>query len=163
MKGRIEYRHHGDTPTQHRLGSSNPRQASGIVERRQFGECVNPFLNLFSDQRRPHVPISSMYHTMADRLDLSARIGQIIKEDAQGLRMISDFEFLSCVTNVLSSNLEACGAPDTFHRAVQEWRSSCEFSLVPLNDFNEPKFDRRTAAIDHQNQHVNAEASPHAS
>ena len=83
-----------------------------------------------------------MYNTMADRLDLSARIGQIIKEDAQGLRMISDFEFLSCVTNVLSSNLEACGAPDTFHRAVQEWRSSCEFSLVPLNDFNEPKIDR---------------------
>ena len=87
----------------------------------------------------------------------------MIKQNTQRLRMVSNFEFLSCVTNVLSSNLEACDAPDAFDRAVEQRRSSCQFSLGLLNDFNEPKFDRRTPAVDHQNLHVNAEASPHAS
>src|SRR5687767_13871886 len=63
---------------------------------------------------------------------------------------------------MLPFHFEACGTSDTFHHTLEQRRPSCESAACILSHFYKPKFDRRTPAVDHQNQHVSAIASQSA-
>ena len=98
---------------------------------------------------------------MSDRFDLAERAGQAIEQNTQRMRMVPNLNVVVERCPSCPCHLEACDAPDAFHGALEQCRLSCQYASRLFNHMNETKFDRRTPAVDHQNEHVTAEASRH--
>src|SRR6185295_20072549 len=131
------------------------------MQGRQFGQRIDPCLYLLRNQRRLYVLVSSMHHPMSDRFDLVERAGQAIEQNTQRMCMVLNLQRRRRTAYSLSHHLNGCDAPDALYGTLEQCRLSCEYASRLLNHVNDPKFNRRAPAIDHQNEHVTAEASRH--
>src|SRR5262245_24167398 len=96
---------------------------------------------------------------MPNCFDVSERTAQPVKQYTQRLSMVSDLYRRFGLTYILSPHLEGRNSTDSFDGTFERRWLSCQLSALLLSHLCQPKFDRRTPAIDHQNPHVKGEAS----